>query len=145
MCKFVNGLFSYVHSRATLNGSTLLSPTVLVDSGIRLPESVAFDWLHKALYWVDSTDGAIRVVTLATRFSRTVHRRLDRPRALVLDPNEGYNPSRIAICCCYVVRRLRCRCWGMLPAMGKTIHSVRGVREVQLSEAPLFDVQSNII
>ncbi|XP_048255750.1 low-density lipoprotein receptor-related protein 4-like isoform X3 [Haliotis rufescens] len=82
-------LKSKTMNMATLNGSTLLSPTVLVDSGIRLPESVAFDWLHKALYWVDSTDGAIRVVALATRFSRTVHRHLDRPRALVLDPNEG--------------------------------------------------------
>ncbi|XP_046554309.1 low-density lipoprotein receptor-related protein 4-like [Haliotis rubra] len=82
-------LMSHSINMATLNGSTLLSPTVLVTSGIRFPESVAYDWLHKALYWVDAEDGAIRVITLETSLTRTVHRHLDRPRALALDPNEG--------------------------------------------------------
>ncbi len=54
------------------------------------PEGVAFDWLTKKLYWVDS--GAQRIeVADVTSGNRTVliSTGLDRPRGLAVDPYRG--------------------------------------------------------
>ena len=56
--------------------------------------SLAFDWVHRNLYWTDSSTNTIEVMTSSSdpgrRWRRTLISGLDRPRGVVVDPRENY-------------------------------------------------------
>jgi len=57
------------------------------------PDGVAFDWVHRNLYWTDTGKNTIEVISLETRHRKiVVQLELDEPRALVVDPRlqHGY-------------------------------------------------------
>lgn len=63
--------------------------TVLVETGIRTPDGIAWDWVNKKLYWTDDGDKDLEVYDPFTgcrkvlfQFESTSH-----PRAIVLDPD----------------------------------------------------------
>uniref|UniRef100_A0A8C6B9V0 Low-density lipoprotein receptor-related protein 2 n=1 Tax=Monodon monoceros TaxID=40151 RepID=A0A8C6B9V0_MONMO len=77
------GQISYVN----LN-SRSSSPIVVV-SGIGNPEGIAFDWINRRIYYSDYTNQTIK--SIATDGSKhTVIARVTKPRAIVLDPCQGY-------------------------------------------------------
>lgn len=55
------------------------------------PDGLACDWLGKKLYWTDSETNRIEVSNLDGTFRKVLFwRRLDQPRAIALDPQNGY-------------------------------------------------------
>jgi len=68
-------------------GST---PVVLIGSGVDLVEGLAYDWVAKNLYWLDSRLNTIEVAR-ANGSSRMilVNQNITQPRGLTLDPSEG--------------------------------------------------------
>lgn len=57
--------------------------------GIGNPEGIAFDWINRRIYYSDYTNQTIKSV--ATDGSKhTVIARVTKPRAIVLDPCQGY-------------------------------------------------------
>lgn len=62
---------------------------VVGDDFIDTPDGLAFDWVHKNLYWTDTGLKTVSVVSLGTHepFMKTlIHMSLDEPRAIVVDP-----------------------------------------------------------
>lgn len=66
--------------------------SVLVHHDVSTPDGLAYDWIHKNLYWTDTGNNRIDVLTL----SGDIHLRktllntnLDEPRAIVVDPRQG--------------------------------------------------------
>ncbi|XP_071492134.1 sortilin-related receptor-like [Diadema antillarum] len=64
----------------------------IINVGIDMVEGLAFDWLARNIYWVDSNTDKIEVARYDGRFRRTLtlNIQLDQPRALALDPKRGY-------------------------------------------------------
>jgi hypothetical protein len=67
---------------------------VLVSEDVHTPDGLAFDWVHRNLYWTDA--GKDRIEVLGLHGSGTMWRRtlidtdLDEPRAIVVDPREKH-------------------------------------------------------
>ena len=60
-------------------------------SSIQGPDGLAVDWIGRNLYWCDKGKDTIEVSTLDGRFRRVLIREnLQEPRAIVVDPFEGY-------------------------------------------------------
>nr|XP_010969732.1 low-density lipoprotein receptor-related protein 2 isoform X1 [Camelus bactrianus] len=77
------GQISYVN----LNSGSISSTVVASDLGS--PDGIAFDWINRRIYYSDYTNQSIQ--SMATDGSkRTVIARVERPRAIVLDPCQGY-------------------------------------------------------
>ncbi|KAM9292676.1 low-density lipoprotein receptor-related protein 6 isoform 6-T6 [Morus bassanus] len=75
-------------SRAFMNGSALEH---IVEFGLDYPEGMAVDWLGKNLYWADTGTNRIEVSKLDGQHRQVlVWKDLDSPRALALDPAEGF-------------------------------------------------------
>ncbi|KAM6320831.1 low-density lipoprotein receptor-related protein 6 isoform 5-T5 [Aegotheles albertisi] len=75
-------------SRAFMNGSALEH---VVEFGLDYPEGMAVDWLGKNLYWADTGTNRIEVSKLDGQHRQVlVWKDLDSPRALALDPAEGF-------------------------------------------------------
>ena len=51
---------------------------------------MAIDPVHRLLYWTDSEKGTIELLALVTRIHATVRKQLEKPRAIALNPDEGY-------------------------------------------------------
>uniref|UniRef100_A0A8C3G4D9 Low density lipoprotein receptor a n=1 Tax=Cyclopterus lumpus TaxID=8103 RepID=A0A8C3G4D9_CYCLU len=76
---------------------------VVIGSDIEAPEGIAFDWIHRNLYWTDSIRRTISVVAADSGRRKTLfHRDLSKPRAIVLDPYSNFiywtdwgNPAKI--------------------------------------------------
>ncbi|XP_033636923.1 low-density lipoprotein receptor-related protein 1-like [Asterias rubens] len=74
-------------------GQTLLATDRTVISGIaNTSEGLAYDWVSKNLYWVNTEQPAsIDVVSNNGQFPSTkILKNLDKPRDLAVDPKEGY-------------------------------------------------------
>lgn len=71
-----------------------MSPTaekisVVLDEGIN-PEGIAYDWTSKKIYWTDSANNSIYSMnTDGTHIVMIIQ--VERPRAIVLDPCQGYD------------------------------------------------------
>ncbi|KAM4747690.1 low-density lipoprotein receptor-related protein 6 isoform 5-T5 [Rhinophrynus dorsalis] len=75
-------------SRAFMNGSALEH---VVQFGLDYPEGMAVDWLGKNLYWADTGTNRIEVSKLDGMHRQIlVWKDLDSPRALALDPADGF-------------------------------------------------------
>lgn len=60
---------------------------VILNKGIN-PEGIAFDWTRDKIYWTDSGNRSIYAMDMDG--SKVVMiTRVERPRAIVLDPCEG--------------------------------------------------------
>ena len=71
-----------------MNGSALEH---VVEFGLDYPEGMAVDWLGKNLYWADTGTNRIEVAKLDGQHRQVlVWKDLDSPRALALDPAEGW-------------------------------------------------------
>ena len=57
---------------------------------LSLPDGVAVDWVNDKLYWTDAETSRIEVSELdGTKRKLLFSTELDRPRALVVDPQSG--------------------------------------------------------
>ncbi|CAL8127285.1 unnamed protein product [Orchesella dallaii] len=73
--------------RGTLDGKKI---EVVADSGLLLPEGIAFDWITGNIYFADSNLSHIAVCRNDTNFcSVLIQERIDKPRDIALHPNEG--------------------------------------------------------
>ncbi|XP_069081387.1 low-density lipoprotein receptor-related protein 2 [Pleurodeles waltl] len=71
----------------SLSSSSRMSTTVASDLGA--PDGIAFDWINKRIYYSDYLNHSIS--SMATDGSnRTVIAQVPRPRAITLDPCQGY-------------------------------------------------------
>ena len=60
---------------------------VLISQGVSTPDGLAFDWVHKNLYWTDTGHNIIDVMNVNSKHRATlIQTDLDEPRALVVDP-----------------------------------------------------------
>ncbi|XP_046328862.2 low-density lipoprotein receptor-related protein 4-like isoform X2 [Haliotis rufescens] len=78
---------------ATVDGVQLTDARIVVKGGASTVHGVAYDWVHKNLYWVDAVPGseAIRVRSLRRMTSTTlVDKGLGRPRAIIVHPSKGW-------------------------------------------------------
>ncbi|XP_023813804.2 low-density lipoprotein receptor isoform X3 [Oryzias latipes] len=75
----------------------------IIDSDVDAPEGIAYDWVHKNLYWTDSIRSTISVATADGSHRKTLfHQGLSKPRAIVVDPHSNFlywtdwgNPAKI--------------------------------------------------
>ena len=89
---FLIASFRYFTSGGNV-GQTLLATDRTVISGIaNTSEGLAYDWVSKNLYWVNTEKPAsIDVVSNNGQFPSTkILKNLDKPRDLAVDPKEGY-------------------------------------------------------
>ena len=62
----------------------------VISTGIVSPDGLACDWLGKKLYWTDSETNRIEVSNLDGTYRKVLFwQRLDQPRAIALDPQNG--------------------------------------------------------
>ena len=76
-----------------LEGKVNNKSRVLVKNSVNTPDGLALDWIHKNLYWTDTGMDTIEVLSLKTKYRKTLFNTdLDEPRAIVVDPreNQGY-------------------------------------------------------
>ena len=65
--------------------------TTVVEHLVSTPDGLAFDWVHKNLYWTDTGRNTIEVISTAESHRATlINTQLDEPRALVLDPRDHH-------------------------------------------------------
>ncbi|XP_033127863.1 low-density lipoprotein receptor-related protein 2-like [Anneissia japonica] len=74
----------WVNSDGSGDPVTILSRS----NGLRSPEGLAFDWLHKRIYWADRAAGTISACDIDGGNTALIIR-ADKPRAIVLDPCAG--------------------------------------------------------
>jgi low density lipoprotein receptor-related protein 5/6 len=70
-----------------MNGSALEN---VVEFGLGFPEGMAVDWVAHNLYWADTGTSRIEMSRMDGSSRRVLIWREVEPRALVLDPPNGY-------------------------------------------------------
>jgi len=80
-------------TRLSANGSHHVD--VLVNHDLSTPDGLAYDWIHKNLYWTDTGNNRIDVLAVprgdnvAPLMRKTlINTNLDEPRAIVVDPRD---------------------------------------------------------
>ena len=90
MSSFLDNL--YVSSASTKISGTQYDtvPEIIVERA-HTAEGIAYDWIHKNLYFTDAGAGFIVVADSVHRTHRRVliSEDLDQPRAIVVDPRDG--------------------------------------------------------
>jgi len=77
-----------------LTGNKSQAVDTLVHHDVSTPDGLAFDWIHKNLYWTDTGNNRIDVLSLSSAAEGQAMRktlfdvRLDEPRAIVVDPRD---------------------------------------------------------
>ena len=62
-------------------------PEAIIESGLSLVEGLAYDWVAKNLYWLDSKLNTIEVSTInGSNRMILVNQNISQPRGLALDP-----------------------------------------------------------
>ena len=81
-------------TRLPFHSQNVNSKKELVTSDVSSPDRLAFDWIHKNLYWTDTGRNQIEVASvqnLSGSLWRTVLfvGKHDEPQAIALDPRPG--------------------------------------------------------
>ncbi len=86
----VNGLPVIYNSPLNVSSSKTI-PSVFVDAGIYDPQGIAYDWIARNIYFVDSKVNQIIVcpTTTLTRCAIVLRENSGTPFGIALDPNEG--------------------------------------------------------
>lgn len=81
-------LYRYSIERQKIDGS---KREIVINTNLNNCEGLAVDWMGRNLYWTDEGLSSISVANLEnSTYRRTIIRdNIFRPRAIVLDPNEG--------------------------------------------------------
>ena len=81
--------------RTRLSANSTRHVDVLVNHDLSTPDGLAYDWIHKNLYWTDTGNNRIDVLAVPGRdgvgrlMRRTlINTNLDEPRAIVVDPRD---------------------------------------------------------
>jgi len=86
-------LFTQIRPVAKIGWLSLSEPTIenvhtLLSRNIN-PEGIAYDWTQKKIYWSDSSNSSIYAMNMdGTEIVMIA--RVERPRAIVVDPCDGY-------------------------------------------------------
>ena len=76
--------------RMWLDGSES-RPQDIVHPGLVSPDGIAVDWIGHKLYWIDADVKSIEVSNFDGTYSNVLFwKDLDQPRAIALDPLNGY-------------------------------------------------------
>lgn len=72
--------------------AALTSFDVVIQYGLATPEGLAVDWIAGNIYWVESNLDQIEVAKLdGTMRTTLLAGEVEHPRAIALDPREGYS------------------------------------------------------
>jgi len=81
---------SRIYHRGLIRGGNDTANVVLVTQDISTPDGLALDWIHKNLYWTDTGNNRIEVMSVSDPIKpwRKIlfQTQLDEPRAIVVDP-----------------------------------------------------------
>uniref|UniRef100_A0A672JCA6 Low density lipoprotein receptor-related protein 2b n=1 Tax=Salarias fasciatus TaxID=181472 RepID=A0A672JCA6_SALFA len=72
-----------------ISTSSITSPAVILASDLGDPEGLAYDWVHKRIYFTDLNQKNIQTMGVDGK-NRTVLINANRPRAIIVDPCYGY-------------------------------------------------------
>ncbi|XP_047465711.1 low-density lipoprotein receptor-related protein 2 [Mugil cephalus] len=72
-----------------LSTTSITSPPVILASDLDDPEGVAYDWVHKRLYFTDYYKRNVQSIGIEGQ-NRSVVARGNRPRGIIVDPCYGY-------------------------------------------------------
>ncbi|RWS16465.1 low-density lipoprotein receptor-related protein 2-like protein [Dinothrombium tinctorium] len=83
--------FTQIRPEGSISSLNLDKPNeinVILKKGIN-PEGIAYDWTNKKIYWTDSANRSIYAMNVDGS-QIVMIARVERPRAILLDPCEGY-------------------------------------------------------
>lgn len=85
-------LFTQIRPWARIAWTSSKNPDVndihnIINRGIN-PEGIAYDWTQKKIYWTDSSNNSIYAMNMDNT-DLVMIARVERPRAIVLDPCNG--------------------------------------------------------
>ncbi|XP_076154846.1 low-density lipoprotein receptor-related protein 2 [Alosa pseudoharengus] len=72
-----------------INTATPGTPPVFIATDLRDPEGLAYDWVHKRLYFTDYSNRSVQAIGIDGQ-NRTFIAHANRPRAIIVDPCYGY-------------------------------------------------------
>ena len=99
----VTSFGSSIKRRCKFNGTDV--DQILHSTSVQSPDGLAVDWVGRNLYWCDKGKETIEVSKLDGKYRRVLIKRgLEEPRAIALDPYDGY---------------MYWTDWGDLPYIGK--------------------------